>query len=126
MPMSEKWPVMDKDLEERIDQLSAALPVSRKKMFGTSSWFLDSNSQMMAGVWGDGVMVRVGQDDAGALIESGDAEPFDPMGGRPMREYVFLNADRIAEDADLIDWLERAAAFASSLAPKKKKKRSKK
>ena len=123
--MSDNWPEMDRDLEERIDGLAAALPVRRKKMFGTSSWFMDSNDQMMAGVWGDGVMVRVGEDEAGGLVESGKAEVFDPMGGRPMREYVFLNADRIAEDSDLIEWLERAAGFTAGLAPKKKRSRAK-
>ncbi len=126
MPASDKWPEMDKELEERIDGLVAALPLHRKKMFGTSSWFLDSNEQMVAGVWGDGIMVRTGQEEAGSLIESGEAESFDPMGGRPMREYVFLNADKIAEDGELVEWVERATGFTSTLPAKKKKARKKK
>lgn len=124
--MADKWPEMDKELEERIDGLAAALPVRRKKMFGTSSWFMDSNDQMMAGVWGDGVMVRVGEKEAKSLIESGIVEAFDPMGGRPMREYIYLDAEKITEDSDLTEWLERGAGFASTLAVKKKKSSAKK
>ena len=126
MSMADKWPKMDRELEERIDGLAGMLPVRRKKMFGTSSWFMESNDQMMAGVWGDGVMVRVGQERATELVSSGNAEQFDPMGGRPMREYVYLGPQVIAEDDDLVDWLEQAAGFASSLAPKQKKSRRKK
>ncbi len=123
--MADKWPNMDKELEERIDGLVGAMPLRRKKMFGTSAWFLESNDQMIAGVWGDGIMVRVGETDAGTLMESGEAEQFDPMGGRPMREYVYLDSARIAEDSDLVEWVERAAAFTSSMPAKKKKSRKK-
>ncbi len=126
MSMAEKWPDMDKGLEERIDGLVGAMPVRRKKMFGTSAWFMESNDQMFGGVWADGVMVRVGESDAGSLIQNGDAEAFDPMGGRPMREYVYLDAEKIAEDSDLVEWLERAAGFTSTLAAKKKKAKKKK
>lgn len=126
MSMADKWPNIDKDLEERIDALVSTLPVRRKKMFGTSAWFLDSNDLMLGGVWGDGVMVRVGEAEAGTLRESGEADQFDPMGGRPMREYVYLDADKIAEDNDLVEWFERAAGFTSTLPAKKKKAKKKK
>lgn len=126
MSMADKWPEMDRELEERIDGLTAGIPVRRKKMFGTSSWFMESNDQMFAGVWGDGVMVRVGQEQAKSLVQDGTADEFDPMGGRPMREYVYLNAEKIAEDADLMGWLETAAGFTSTLAAKKKRSRKKK
>ena len=80
---------------------------------------------MFAGAWGDSIMVRVGSERTATLIESGVAEPFDPMGGKPMREYVLLNADRIAEDDQLLSWLEEASQFAGSLPPKQKKSRKK-
>lgn len=126
MSMADRWPDMDRGLEERIDGLTASMPVRRKKMFGTSAWFMDQNDQMFAGVWADGVMVRVGQEEALSLIETGGAEPFDPMGGRPMKEYVYVNGERIAEDAELVEWIERGAGFASTLAAKVKKPRKKK
>lgn len=126
MSMADKWPNMDKELEERIDGLVSTLPLRRKKMFGTSAWFLESNDRMLAGVWSDGIMVRLGETEAAELIENGQAEQFDPMGGRPMREYVYLNSETIAEDSNLVEWIERAAGFTSTLPAKKKKAKKKK
>lgn len=126
MTMAEKWPAMDKALEERMDTLMSAMPVRRKKMFGTSAWFMESNDQMFAGVWGDGVTIRLGVDETRTLVESGEAGRFDPMGGRPMKEYVSVDGEKIAEDAELLEWLERGAGYASTLAAKVKKPRKKK
>jgi len=120
-----KWAARDDAFIERIEGLLATAPVRRKSMFGTSAWFLESNNMMFAGAWGDSIMVRVGSERTATLIESGVAEPFDPMGGKPMREYVLLNADRIAEDDQLLSWLEEASQFAGSLPPKQKKSRKK-
>ncbi|MBT4125496.1 MAG: RNA methyltransferase [Chloroflexi bacterium] len=117
------WATKDEALIERIDGLLAAAPVRRKNMFGSSAWFLEANDMMFAGAWGEAIMVRVGAERTSALIEAGDAESFDPMGGKPMREYVLLNADRIAEDDVLLVWLEESSQFAAGLPPKKKKPR---
>jgi len=119
------WAKKDEALIERIDGLLAIAPVRRKNMFGTSAWFLESNDMMFIGAWGEGIMVRIGEERTTSLIESGEAEPFDPMGSKPMREYVLLNSERIAEDDDLLDWLDQASEFASTLPPKQKKPRKK-
>ena len=79
------WATKDEALIERIDGLLAAAPVRRKNMFGSSAWFLEANDMMFAGAWGEAIMVRVGAERTSALIEAGDAESFDPMGGKPMR-----------------------------------------
>ena len=105
---------------ERVEALLQSRPVSSRKMFGTTAWFLMSNTQMFASVWGDGITVRVGADAATQLVEDGEAERFDPMGGRPMREYVQIDPDALAEDDELTAWLDRAEAFASTLAPRKR------
>ena len=116
-----EWPKKDAALIERVDGLLSTAPVRRKNMFGTAAWFLESNDMMFIGAWGEGVMVRVGGERTTRLIESGEAEPFDPMGGRPMREYVFIDGDRIADDDMLLGWIEQASDFAASLPPKKKR-----
>jgi hypothetical protein len=38
-----------------------------------------------------------------------------------MREYVFIDGNRIAEDDELLGWLNEASDFAGSLPPKQKK-----
>lgn len=120
------WAIKDDALIERVDGLLAAAPVRRKNMFGSSAWFLESNNMMFAGAWGEAIMVRVGTDRTSSLIDAGKAESFDPMGGKPMREYVLLNAERIAEDDVLLNWLNEASEFAGTLPPKQKKPRKKK
>lgn len=120
------WAKKDDALIERVDGLLSIAPVRRKNMFGSSAWFLESNDMMFAGAWGESIMVRVGTERTSTLIEAGDAEPFDPMGGKPMREYVLLNGDRIAEDDVLLGWLEEASQFAGALPPKQKKPRNRK
>jgi TfoX/Sxy family transcriptional regulator of competence genes len=118
--MAAEFPKTDQGLVERIDGLMASRPVRKKKMFGTASWFLESNDQMFAGVWGDGIMVRIGESEVGRIVKAGEASLFDPMGGRPMKEYVLLEAEAIVEDDGLLSWLERGAKFTTTLAPKKR------
>ena len=117
------WVKKDEALIERVDGLLSMAPVRRKNMFGSAAWFLEANDLMFAGAWGEGIMIRVGEQVASYLIEIGEAEPFDPMGGRPMREYAFIDGHRIAEDDELLDWLNEASDFTASLPPKKKKSR---
>ena len=112
------WVKKDDALIERVDGLLSTAPVRRKNMFGSAAWFLEANDLMFAGAWGEGIMIRVGEKVASYLIEIGEAEQFDPMGGRPMREYVFLDGERIAEDDILTGWLEQASEFAETLPPK--------
>jgi hypothetical protein len=96
-------------------------------MFGTTAWFLESNDMMFAGAWGDGITARVGVERTNSLIDSGEAEPFNPMGGnKAMKEYVLLSSERIAEDSTLLEWLTEASEFAGALPPKQKKPRKKK
>jgi hypothetical protein len=60
---------MDKGLEERICGLLGAMPLRLKKLFGISAWFMWANDQMFAGVWGDGVMLRLGQEESTRLVD---------------------------------------------------------
>ena len=122
------WATRDEALIERVDGLLSIAPVHRKNMFGTSAWFLESNDMMFAGAWGEGVMVRIGEQRTSSLIKSGEAEPFDPMGGKPMREYVYvyLNREQIAEHGELLDWLDEESEFSGYLPPKKQRSRKKK
>lgn len=117
------WPQKDESLIERIDGLLSAAPVRRKNFFGTIAWFLESNDLIFAGAWGDGVMVRLGEERASTLIKSGEADPHDPTGHRPKREYVFLDRTRIMNDHVLLDWFEQASEFVGTLPPVAKKPR---
>jgi hypothetical protein len=107
----------DAAIVARLDAIAAMLPARRRGMFGTVAWFLEANGQMVMGAWGGRAIMRVGATDAARLIASGRAAAFAPMAGRPMREYVLVDAAALS-DADLRRWAKRAAAFTGGLAPK--------
>ena len=90
--------------------------VSVKPMFGSLAAFADS--QMFMGILGTEIMVRLGQADRGKALASGSTL-FEPMPGKPMREYVTVpewreNPARVRELAAI------SMTYALSLPPKKK------
>lgn len=117
------WPKKNDSLIRRIDRLLSGAPVRRKNFFGTVAWFLESNDLIFAGAWGDGVMVRLGEIRSRGLIESGAADPHDPTGHRPKREYVLLAEVRIRDDAVLDGWFREAVEFVTALPANKKEPR---
>ena len=117
------WPQRDESLIERIDGLLSTAPVRRRNFFGTVAWFLESNDLIFAGAWGEGVMLRLGEERSADLIESGAADPHDPTGHRRKREYVFVDGHRIREDDVLLDWFRQASEFVGTLPPNTKKPR---
>ncbi len=110
----------DADVLARLDAAMADLPVYRRPMFGTVSWFVEENAQMFAGVWGDAINLRLGEESAEREVAAGRARPFEPMPGRAMREYVLVPASTL-RPADYRRWLARALEFTSTLARKKGK-----
>lgn len=110
----------DPALLARVEAIMPTLPVYRRPMFGVPTWFVEENAQMLACVWGESLNLRVGAEDAARLVASGKATPFDPMPGRPMREYVLVPASTL-RPAQLRTWIERALAFTATLERKKGK-----
>lgn len=57
-------------------------------MFGSPCYKV--RGKMAAGVFGKGIVLKPGEARSRALIEAGAAQPFEPMPGRPWREWVLL------------------------------------
>jgi TfoX/Sxy family transcriptional regulator of competence genes len=93
--------------------------VVKKPMFGYPALFL--NGHMFAGTFQDKIVARLAEKDRGALLTEKGAAPFEPVPGRPMKEYVVVPAALVATPAALRSWIERALAYAGTLPPKKKK-----
>jgi TfoX/Sxy family transcriptional regulator of competence genes len=91
--------------------------VVRKPMFGYPALFLNGN--MFAGTFQDKIVARL--DDAARVraVKAG-AKPFEPMPGRPMKEYVVVPAADVAKPAALAKWIEEARAYAVRLPEKTK------
>jgi hypothetical protein len=87
-----------------------------RKMFGGVAYLISGN--MACGVMHDDLMVRLERDEAAELIaKEPGISPFD-MTGRPMRNWIVVASERIADDAALAEWVERGVRFAASLPPK--------
>ena len=113
----------DEGLAQRIrDHLDDERDVIERKMFGGAAFMIRGN--MCCGVVGDELMVRVGPDAYDEALLRPHAREMD-FTGKPMRGMLYVGAKGIDADKDLAAWIDRGAAFASSL-PGKKPRKSKK
>ncbi len=115
---------LPKPSDEMKDFFESVVPdhpaVTIRPMFGQLSAFVNGN--MFMGIFGDDVVVRLPEDDRVEVIAAGGA-PFEPMIGRPMREYVMLPG-AWREDSDRVrTWAARSLDHAEELPPKEPKKR---
>ncbi|MFQ5626034.1 MAG: TfoX/Sxy family protein, partial [Methyloligellaceae bacterium] len=98
--------VWRKSPQALIDLFYEALPddsrIERRKMFGYPCAFVNGN--MCTGLHQEDFIVRLSQDDREAAHTQFGAKPFDPMKGRPMREYISLPEEIVADKNALKDW----------------------
>jgi TfoX/Sxy family transcriptional regulator of competence genes len=107
--------VFDEALADRIREILAARPeLIERKMFGGIAFMVGGN--MAVGVMGEDLMVRLGPDAERALAEP-HVRPMD-FTGKPMKSMVIVDAEGIAADEDLAEWVEAGADFAASLPSK--------
>ena len=81
-------------------------------MFGCVCFFLDGN--VLAGVWNDSLVVRLGPDGGEEALLEPHVREFD-ITGRPMTGWVRVGPEAVEEDEQLNDWIGRAMRFASTL-----------
>ncbi len=106
MPMPKPEPKALKAFEA----LVAGAPGARvKPMFGNFGAF--ANDQMFAGVFGDSVFVRLGEEDRALALALPGAKLFEPMKGRPMREYVALPPAVFTRGKGAQLWASRSLDF---------------
>jgi TfoX/Sxy family transcriptional regulator of competence genes len=95
--------------------------VSVRPMFGNLAAFVNGN--MFAGVFGERVFVRLSEESRAELLTLEGAEPFDPMGGRPMKEYVVLPEVWRDDTGQARAWVLKALEWSEALPPKEPKKK---
>lgn len=86
-----------------------------KPMFGQLSAFVNGN--MFMGLYGSDVFVRLPDAERESLMKEGGG-PFEPMPGRPMREYVVLPSAWRDEPKRIRQWVDRSLTWAQGLPPK--------
>ncbi len=123
--MKNVWKKPSEALGSILADAVADLDCQPRKMFGCPCYFVNNN--MFAGVHEDNLILRLSPEDREAIAaEHDEVGHFEPMAGRPMREYMALPEPVDDEEATLLRWVDRAYAFAASLPPKEKKTRKKK
>jgi TfoX/Sxy family transcriptional regulator of competence genes len=118
-----KWTKAPEKLVAFFEEIMGGCPgVELKKMFGYPVAF--TNGQMACGVFQDSLMMRLSDSDRKTFLEKYDTKLFEPMPGRPMKEYVLIPATLMNETKQLKPWLEKSLAYAGSI-PKKQKPKAK-
>lgn len=91
--------------------------VERRKMFGYPAAF--ANGHMFTGLHGPRWVVRLPDDARAELLAHEGAGPFEPMPGRPMKEYAVLPSAMVADLDALTPWIRRSLGHVRSLPPKR-------
>jgi TfoX/Sxy family transcriptional regulator of competence genes len=115
-----------KSPDSLVAAFEAAVPddarADKRKMFGFPCAFV--HGQMFTGLFQDQMFVRLPESDRNELVAMADFSPFEPMPGRPMKEYVVVPPAMIRDGAALKRWTTRALEYAASLGPKKGSKKT--
>jgi TfoX/Sxy family transcriptional regulator of competence genes len=117
-----KIPRSSKESEDLLRSLLAGTRgVALRPMFGNLSAFAGGN--MFVGVFGDDLFVRLSDSDRAELLKNDGAGVFEPMKGRPMKEYVVVPRSWLRDSALIKPWVTRSLEWSSKLPHKKAKKR---
>jgi TfoX/Sxy family transcriptional regulator of competence genes len=94
----------------------------QRKTFGYPSAFINGN--MFAGLFQQEMFLRLSDEDRSAMRSQYGTSLFEPLPGRPMRGYVLVPRYVLNSTKLLKTWLAKGMAYAGSLPPKVKKKKS--
>jgi TfoX/Sxy family transcriptional regulator of competence genes len=94
--------------------------IEEKKMMGGLTFMV--NEKMCIGIVKEDLMVRLNPDLHDASILKTGARTMD-FTAKPMRGYIFVNAEGVDKDADLEDWIQLALDFNEIAKASKKTKK---
>jgi TfoX N-terminal domain len=108
----------DQALANRIRRLMGNEPdLTEKKMFGGLAFLIGGNMAIAASGQG-GAMLRVDPAHSDALMATTSATMVE-MRGRLMPGWLRVDSADLGTDEQLVPWVERCAAYARSLPPKR-------
>ncbi|MCC6899500.1 MAG: TfoX/Sxy family protein [Polyangiaceae bacterium] len=108
------WKKATPELIELLEEILPKDPrAERRKMFGYPCSFVNGN--LWIGLHEHNLLLRLREQDRIEFLKQPEARPFEPMPGRPMREYVVAPQDLLEEPALLRRWVKRAFDYALSL-----------
>jgi TfoX/Sxy family transcriptional regulator of competence genes len=111
-----------KSPQSLVDLFDKSVPsganISRRKMFGYPAAF--ANGNLFIGLHQNDFIVRLSEKDRARFSTEFGERIFEPMSGRPMREYVRLPEQLLADARRRAAWIKRSLQYAEAIAPKAK------
>jgi len=115
------WTKSPQSLIDLFDRsVPSASSVSRRKMFGYPAAF--ANGNLFIGLHQNDFIMRLSEQDRACFVAEFGERTFEPMKGRPMREYVRLPEELIDDAPKRASWIKRSLQYAEAIAPKAKTK----
>ncbi len=115
-----KWKAAPSEAVKAFEAATSGLAGAEpRKMFGYSCIFAKGN--MFAGLHEAGMVLRLSDEQRAEFLRLRGAEPFEPMPGRVMREYVVVPKVLLNAPEKLRAWVEKSLAYVSPLPAKPKK-----
>jgi TfoX/Sxy family transcriptional regulator of competence genes len=111
-----------KSPQSLIDLFDKSVPagdgISRRQMFGYPAAF--ANGNLFIGLHQNDFIMRLSENDRARFSAEYGERTFEPMKGRPMREYVRLPEELLAVARKRTSWIKRSLRYAEAIAPKSK------
>jgi TfoX/Sxy family transcriptional regulator of competence genes len=116
---------LQKSPPELVDLFASVMPgapATERKMFGFPAGFVNGN--MFMGLFQDQMILRLPENARREIVGAHNGNPFEPVPGRPMKEYVSVPPAMMKNRKELEAWVGRALEYGSSLKPKAKAKKA--
>jgi len=95
--------------------------ITIRPMFGNLAAFVNGN--MFSGLYGDALFLRLSGEGRTDLLSEKGAKVFEPMKGRPMKDYVCVPQEWLGSAGRITPWILKSLAWSSTLPPKEKAKK---
>ena len=115
--MMMKWRKSPETLVQKFSELVPLDPrVERRKMFGYPAAFVAGN--LFMGLHQEALILRLSDNDRESFLKIEGASVFEPMPGRPMREYVVVPSRMVDRETSLAGWIRRSLNYATVIPSK--------
>ena len=115
-----KWEKMSQESAQRLEAIVKPFACQKKPMFGHEVYWIDGN--MFAGVFESSIWIRLSPPDQGEFLgKYKGAKQFEPMAGRPMKDYVVVPELVLDDKTAIGEWMKRAYDFTAAMPAKKPK-----
>jgi TfoX/Sxy family transcriptional regulator of competence genes len=119
-----KWKKSSQGLVDIFESVMPGPPATQRKMFGYPAGFVNGN--MFMGLFQESMILRLPTGPREQFLNDHGARIFEPMAGRPMREYVEVPASVISDPKELSARIAKALDYGASLKAKPAPAKSKK